>query len=103
MNELSLSDCELPTAKLLLESKKFKSIAIGRNLAKHITDFNINAEEFSFHGVPLEEALKYVSIKTDLLIISLGGKEVKDGFSDIVVRFASLFWFTLIIVLQHYF
>jgi len=84
-NRLLLSDCDLPTTKLLLESRKFEFVQVWRDVAKHIDGVCINTEKFSFSDVPLEEALKYESIKTDLLIIKLEGDQIDGSFSNITV------------------
>ncbi|KAE9548245.1 hypothetical protein FO519_008538, partial [Halicephalobus sp. NKZ332] len=80
--ELSLWNCDFPTAKLLLESRKFKYINIDsvavENLAENLNDIHINAKTLQFGKISLEKILKAEFISAT----RLAGVYLKEYFDD---------------------
>ena len=102
LTKLKLIQCDFPTIKKLVESRRFDSIKIEPDISENLDDIIIDAEELELCDVPLQSILKTDSIKTNLLIAGYRSRNVSDNLLSINIRFIFRLQSTLIITLQSY-
>ncbi|KAE9547500.1 hypothetical protein FO519_009290 [Halicephalobus sp. NKZ332] len=69
LTKLTLYRCDLWTAKILIESRRFDYVKMGPFMSGHLNYIYIDVEELELCEVPLTEILNSKRIKTNSLII----------------------------------
>ncbi|KAE9550667.1 hypothetical protein FO519_006128 [Halicephalobus sp. NKZ332] len=82
---LKLVFYDLPSAKSLIESRKFDCIEMGYPISNNLNDIHIDTKELEFISVPLVDIFKAESIKTDSLITHYSDAELNDSLASIKV------------------
>ncbi|KAE9550429.1 hypothetical protein FO519_006344 [Halicephalobus sp. NKZ332] len=84
-SKFQLDRCDLPSAKLLLESRKFEFITTGSCVEGSLDDIHIDSEELEFYFVSLEDILESKFINTKSLIINTRNEDLAHDFSTMEV------------------
>lgn len=91
MKSLDLCKCDLSTAKLIIESRRFNYIKIRSSVAHFIDNISIDTQQLEVKEISLEEILDAKSIKTNSLIIDVETVEFTDSLCEVDIRFVLLF------------
>ncbi|KAE9548339.1 hypothetical protein FO519_008444, partial [Halicephalobus sp. NKZ332] len=88
---IEFRSCDVPTTKILLESRRFNCVKMDRRIFEDLKDIHIDTEQLEFERVLFEEVLKIESIKTKSLVI-YSNEDFKDSLNsmDISPNFQSL-------------
>ncbi|KAE9547423.1 hypothetical protein FO519_009365 [Halicephalobus sp. NKZ332] len=83
LRNLEIFQCDLPTTKLLVESRRFDYIKIYHCDSQNLGGVCIDTKELEYNGAHLEEILERTSIKTNSLICDSSRKNFPDDLITI--------------------
>ncbi|KAE9547306.1 hypothetical protein FO519_009482 [Halicephalobus sp. NKZ332] len=98
--ELELNLYDFPTAKLLIESRRFEFIEVDFGMSDDLNRIRIDTEKLEFHNASLRDILRMQSINVTSLCATYSYEGFDDSILTMNLRLVSLFQIYLISILQ---